>query len=321
VLKAALYPLEMLRWATAVARVPPDIVHIQWSLLPLWDQRLVAHVQRRGGRVVLTVHDVEPLPDTGGISLGSSRLYRRADAIVVHSEYSRGRLLAEFGVPADRIHVVPLGGPGEYVQPSISRSAARAELGLQDHAVYLLFFGLIKRHKGLDLLLDAFAIARRQSPNLRLLIAGEPMQRWSPYARQITRLELDDLVDLDLRFIPSNLLPVYFSAVDLVVLPYRTTFQSGVVLAAYAYERPVLATAVGGLPELVDDGKTGFLVAPDDVAGLARALVAATADPARLRSMETAAGARGREAHDWGQIASRHEEIYRAVVAAADATT
>jgi len=97
-IKAGLYPLEMLRWAASVGREAPDVVHVQWSLLPFWDERLFAHLQKRGSRVVATVHDVEPLPDTGGTAVGSARLYRRADALIVHSDYSRGRLLSEFDV-------------------------------------------------------------------------------------------------------------------------------------------------------------------------------------------------------------------------------
>jgi glycosyltransferase involved in cell wall biosynthesis len=314
-IKVGSYPVEMARWAASLARALPDVVHVQWSLLPFWDERLLGRLQRRGARIVLTVHDVEPLPDSGGTSVGSSRLYRRADALIVHSDYSRRRLLDEFHVPEERIHFVPLGGPGHFVLPTAPRAEARAQLGLQDDAVYLLFFGLIKRHKGLDLLLEALAEARRHSPDLRLLIAGEPMRKWSQYASQIARLELDDVVDLHLHFIPSDVLPLYFSASDLVVLPYRATFQSGVALAAYAYGLPVLATAVGGLPELVDEGKTGFLVPPDDVPALSRALVTAAADPKRLRLLGAAAKVRNDQIHGWEGIASRHEEIYREVIA------
>lgn len=313
--KAGLYPLEMLRWAASVGRDAPDVVHVQWSLLPFWDERLLAYLQRRGSRVVLTVHDVEPLPDTGGTAFGNSRLYRQADALVVHSDYSRRRLLSEFDVPDERIHVVPLGGPGEYALPAIPSAAAREQLGLEAEAVYVLFFGLIKRHKGLDVLLEAFAEARRRSPQLRLLVAGEPLQPWSQYEAQMARLDLEEVVDLHLHFIPSELLPVYFSAADLVALPYRQTFQSGVALAAYAYARPVLATAVGGLAETIDDGVTGFLVPPDDPDALATALTAAAADPLRLGAMGTAAATRGREEHGWDRIASLHEAIYREAVA------
>jgi glycosyltransferase involved in cell wall biosynthesis len=144
------------------------------------------------------------------------------------------------------------------------------------------------------------------------------MQQWSQYERQIARLDLADGVDLHLHIIPSELLPVYFSAADLVALPYRRTFQSGVALAAYAYDRPVLATAVGGLPELIAEGLTGFLVPPDDPDALAVALTAAAADPVRLRTMGTAAGKHGREDHGWERIASLHEAIYREAVAGPD---
>jgi glycosyltransferase involved in cell wall biosynthesis len=219
-------------------------------------------------------------------------------------------LLDTTTLDASRLHVVPLGGPGAYAMPGRPSSVARSELGLRDDAVYALFFGLIKRHKGLDLLLDAFAQARERAPSLRLLVAGEPVGDWSGYERQIATLGLQDVVDLRLAFVPSELLPLYFSAVDLVVLPYRTTFQSGVALAAYAYERPVLATAVGGLPELVDDEETGLLSPPDDAGALADRLVAAAADPERLRELGKTGHTRSAERHGWPLIAARHEEIY-----------
>ncbi len=314
-LKAAVYPFQMSRWAHSLGRRLPDIVHVEWSLVPLWDERILRRIQRRGARVVLTIHDVEPLPDTGGTRVGNSRLYRLPDAVIVHSEYSRRRLVEDFALPEHDVHVVPLGGPGEFASKPLAQDLARDELGLPRDAVCVLFFGLIKKHKGLDLLFEALALVSRDRPALRLLVAGRPMQAWSSYEHQIERLGIADAVDLHLQFIPTELMPRYFAAADLVALPYRESFQSGVAVAAYTFERPVLATTVGGLPELVTEGETGFLARPNDVEDLARALSKATADPERLSSMRTAAGRRAGD-HAWDRIAARHEEIYAGTLAA-----
>jgi glycosyltransferase involved in cell wall biosynthesis len=306
--KAVSYPVDMARWARAIRRVPPDVVHLQWSLLPFYDVGALAGIKRAGPRVVYTVHDVEPFAGSGS-GLGTRRLYRVADALVVHSELSRRRLVEEYDVPASRLHHVPLGGPGLFAPAPVAMRAARDQLALQQDATYLLFFGLIKPHKGLDVLLDALPLALGARPDLRLLIAGEPMERWQPYARQIERHHLD-AVDLRLGFVPSERLANYFCASDLVVLPYRQNFQSGVVLAAYTYARPVLATTAGGLPEIVVEGETGFLAPPDDPAALAHAIVDATADREALTKMGAQAAARLRAEHDWKEIAARHEQIY-----------
>jgi glycosyltransferase involved in cell wall biosynthesis len=310
--KAAVYPIDMARWAARAMRSVPDVLHVQWSLLPVLDLRLFRLLQRRGARVVATAHDVQPLPGSTWSRAGFAQLYRLADAVVVHAEASRRQLVGDLHVPANRIHRVPMGGPGAYAEEPSLPADARRRLGLQPDALYLLFFGLIKPHKGLDLLLDALAIARRDRPDLRLLVAGEPMGPWRPYERQIANLGLSRSLDLHLGFVPNNDAALWFSAADLVVLPYREIFQSGVALAAYTFGRPVVATPVGGLPELVEEGVTGFLAQRADPSALAETLVRATADRARLSAMGTAAAALAHGPHSWERIAARHEEIYEA---------
>jgi glycosyltransferase involved in cell wall biosynthesis len=183
-------------------------------------------------------------------------------------------------------------------------------LGLDPKAPYLLFFGLIKEHKGLDLLLEALALARRERPEVRLLVAGEPMGSWRPYAERIARLGLAGSVELRLGYIPNAKAHLYFGAADVAVLPYQQIFQSGVVLASYAFARPVVATDVGGLGEIVREGETGFLAPPDDPARLAETLLHALSDPAALVRMGATAASFARERHSWAHIAARHEEIY-----------
>ena len=311
--KAAFYPIDMARWGSKTARARPDVVHAQWSLLPLLDVRIYARFRRAGVPVVYTAHDVQPLPGSAWSTVDVSGLYRLADAVIVHAEEGRRRLVDGHGVTPDRVHVVPMGGPGAYARELPTREEARQALALHPDAPYLLFFGLIKEHKGLDVLLDALAIARHDRADLRLLVAGEPMGSWRPYARQIERLGLDGSVDLRLGYVPNDRTHLYFGAADVVVVPYRKIFQSGVVLAAYTFGRPVVATRVGGLPELVREGETGYLAPPADPHALATTLVRAVSDAGELARMSAAASELARGLHSWARIATRHEEIYEAV--------
>jgi D-inositol-3-phosphate glycosyltransferase len=309
-LKAAVYPIEIARWSSNASRPLPDVVHVQWSMMPLLDARIYARLRRAGARVVYTAHDVQPLPGSTWSGAGFSALYRLADAVIVHADEGRRRLVDGHGVVASRVHVVPMGGPGAYTPQLLPRDEARTRLGLQPDAPYVLFFGLIKKYKGLDVLLEALSLALRERPDLRLLVAGEPMGSWRPYGLQIARLGLGRSVDLHLGFVPSERTPLYFGAADVVVLPYREIFQSGIVLAAYTHERPVVATRVGGLPEVVREGVTGYLTPPDDPGALGATLLRAISDPNGLAGMGAAAAALVRERHSWEQIAARHEEIY-----------
>ena len=145
----------------------------------------------------------------------------------------------------------------------IRRDEALKTLGLTDSYSYLLFFGFIRRYKGLDLLLEAFGDTRIRNLKLKLLIAGEFYENDLPYREQIKNLDLERDVILYDRFIGEDEVPVFFSAADLVIQPYRSATQSGVTQIAYHFEKPMLVTDVGGLSEIVKDGTTGYVVKPD----------------------------------------------------------
>ena len=139
---------------------------------------------------------------------------------------------------------------------------ARRLLGLPEEGRYVLFFGFIRDYKGLDLLLDAMADERLREAGVRLVVAGEFYGDPKPYMEQIERLRLGDRVVLKTDFIPDHEVNRYFCAADLVAQPYKTATQSGVTQIAFHFEKPMLVTRVGGLPEIVPDGKVGFVVEP-----------------------------------------------------------
>ena len=127
----------------------------------------------------------------------------------------------------------------------------------------MLFFGFIREYKGLDLLLDAMADERMVRLGVKLIVAGEFYGDPKPYRDRIARLDIGDRVVMHTDFIPDHEVNRYFCAADLVAQPYKNATQSGVSQIAYHFEKPMLVTNVGGLPEIVPNEKAGFVVEPD----------------------------------------------------------
>ena len=145
----------------------------------------------------------------------------------------------------------------------LAREEALQMLDLDPENRYILFFGFIREYKGLDLLLDAMTDERIKTMGVKLIVAGEFYGDPKPYMEQLERLHLGDRVMLKTDFIPDHEVNRYFCAADIVAQPYKTATQSGVTQIAFHFEKPMLVTNVGGLPEIVPDGKVGFVVEPD----------------------------------------------------------
>ncbi len=148
----------------------------------------------------------------------------------------------------------------------LSKEAGRAHLGLQQPDHLILFFGFIRKYKGLDILLDAMKIVKQNSgphPLPKLIIAGEFYEDPTPYLRQIKSNGIEDLVILRTDFVPDSEVKYYLCAADLVIQPYRNATQSGVTPLAYHFEKPMIVTNVGGLPAMVPDGVAGLVAEPD----------------------------------------------------------
>lgn len=154
----------------------------------------------------------------------------------------------------------------------VPQEQALQELQLDPDYNYVLFFGFIRDYKGLDLLLDAFANPQLKAMPVKLLVAGEFYVKEEKYLQQIARLQLEDKVVLHTRFIPNTQVALYFSAAHLIAQPYKSATQSGVTQVAYHFEKPIVTTNVGGLAEIVSNGKVGFVVNPDS-AEIAQAVI------------------------------------------------
>ncbi len=155
---------------------------------------------------------------------------------------------------------------------ALTKTEAYEKLGLEINTEYMLFFGFIRDYKGLDLLLHAMADERIRNLNVKLIVAGEFYTDAKPYADLIQQLNIRDKLILKTDFIPDNEVRNYFCAADIVVQPYKHATQSGVTQICYHFDRPMLVTNVGGLPEIVPHEKVGYVVEPNPKA-IADALV------------------------------------------------
>jgi D-inositol-3-phosphate glycosyltransferase len=313
-LKVLSYPFGLWRTWRALKLQSPGILHVQWALVPWLDAVLIRKLRAKGWRVVYTAHDVVSELEPPFRRWTFRRIYREVDAVIVHTPGLARRLLDDSGDVLRKVHDIPEGVSTFPLSPNVDQSGARRVLGLEGTGPLLLFFGMIKRYKGLECLLRAWPRVTKEFPNARLLIAGEAMLPVRPFYRLISALKIEDSVVLRVGYVPRSEAQYFFCAADAVVLPYLQISTSSIVPLAYRYARPVIATSAGGLPELVRDGETGYVVPPSSEALLSEAICRGFRDPESLAGM----GARGRQWFEskrgWDEVALQTIALYCSVV-------
>jgi glycosyltransferase involved in cell wall biosynthesis len=153
----------------------------------------------------------------------------------------------------------------------IEKNTARKILGLKTENI-ILYFGIIRKYKGFDTLLKAISELKDKRTDFHLLAAGECYGSDEKYTKLISDLGISDYITWHNRYVPDEDVAMYFSAADVVALPYRSASQSGITQIAYYYNIPVIVTNVGGLPEIVDEGKSGIIINPENPSELATVL-------------------------------------------------
>ena len=246
-----------------IAKKRPDVLITKYWL-PFMAPCLgtIERCVRRNGhtRIISILDNIIPHEHRIGDRLFSRYFVRSTDAFVAMSRSVLDDLgLFDTGKPR-RFCPHPL---YDHYGALVSKDEARQALHLDANARYVLFFGFIRGYKGLDLLLDAMADPRLKAMDVRLIIAGEYYGDPKPYQEQIARLQLTDRTVQCTDFIPDSKVNNYFRACDIVAQPYKSATQSGVTQIAFHFEKPMLVTNVGGLAEIVPDGKVGYVVEPD----------------------------------------------------------
>jgi glycosyltransferase involved in cell wall biosynthesis len=297
------------RLQSALAKAPPDVIHFQWTPLPLVDRQFIPAF-RRIAPTVLTVHDSAPFngnPRSRLQMMGAVAIMQQFDRLVVHTEAAAKRLEA-YGLPRRVIRCIAH-GPLDVFEPALANK-------IPGERIRVLLFGRIKPYKGADVLLRAAAaLPRDVLHRCQIDIVGEPHMDLTPLHDLIRDHDLAPHVRIDPRFIAESEIPGLLASADIVALPYREIDASGVLMASLAAGLPIVATRVGLFAEMLQDGKHGRLIPVDDANALAAALQSLVLDPELRLTMGANVRALRDQIPSWREIGETTTRLYRELVA------
>jgi D-inositol-3-phosphate glycosyltransferase len=320
--RVVMYYAKLVRYASTAS---PKIFHILWNnKFALFDRTvLMLYYRLLGKKIVLTVHNVNAArrdsKDTRLNRLTLRVQYRLTHHIFVHTEKMELELIEEFGVQRERVTVIPFGINNAVSNTHLTPARAKQRLGIQSDKKTLLFFGNIKPYKGLEYLITTFQQLLREREDYRLIIAGRPDNReeyWRAIQETIDEDVKETRIILKANFIPDDETEVYFKAGDLLVLPYRHIYQSGVLFLGYSFGLPAVAADVGSLRDEIVEGKTGYVFKPEDPTDLARAIKQyfASALYVNLSSRRQEIKHYATERHSWATVGQKTIAVYASLL-------
>lgn len=302
-------PFSWISVARRINAMRPDMVILPWwhpFFAPAYWSML--KLLKRDIQVLFCCHNVLPHEGFPFKKLLTRMVLRQGNGFLVHSKTDETNLKQLVSNP--QYIKMPHLAYNVFRQRGLSRSEGRTLLNLPEDSEILLFFGFIRKYKGLKHLLRAMPMILKERPKTHLLIVGEFFEGdKADYMELIAQsgIPADALTLVD-GYLPDQEVEPYFSACDLVVLPYESATQSGIVQIAYGFERPVVATAVGGLPEVVLDGTMGYVVPPLDDDALASAVIRFFAEQ---RAEEFQKGIRKEaDKYSWDRMNEAVEKLY-----------
>lgn len=262
----SIHPFNWIQVGNTLKNLKPDLIIVRFWL-PFMGPALGTILRRvkknKHTRVIAITDNVIPHEKRPGDTPFTRYFLKACDGFVTMSEKVMADLRSfEADKPAKQAAHPLYDNFGE----PISKAAARAHLGLKPDEKIALFFGFIRKYKGLDLLLEAMQEIRKDPRNIKLMVAGEYYEDEKEYNELIARLGIGDSLIMRTQFIPDSEVKYYLCAADVVVQPYRNATQSGVTPLAYHFEVPMVVTNVGGLPSLVPHDKVGLVCEPNPAA-------------------------------------------------------
>lgn len=257
-------PFNWIKVGRELKKMAPDLIVIGFWL-PFMAPCLgtIARIARKNGktRVVSVVHNIVPHEHRIGDKMFATYFCNSVDGFVAMSDSVLNDLTLFDSVKPRVFCRHPL---YDNFGEAVERNSALQELGLDSNNRYMLFFGLIRDYKGLDIMLKAYADSRLRQMGVKLIVAGEFYNNAEKYFELEKELGLEGEVIWHREFVPDSKVRYYFGAADIIVQPYKSATQSGVTQIAYHFEKPMIVTNVGGLAEIVPNGKAGYVVETDE---------------------------------------------------------
>ncbi len=283
------------------------IVHLHFFDMGWLNMLVLKLAKVYGLKTVVTIHDVDPF--VGKVNTWEEKLaYKLTDAIIVHNQLSKKELLNKNILP-NKINII---SHGNYL-PFISKADIKQKE--MDAPLELLFFGQIKEVKGLDILLKAMGEAVKSNTNLRLTIAGKPWKEdLNYYTQLIEKLELKEYVTTQFSYIPDNEVANYFANAHLVILPYKRIYQSGVLLLAMSYEKPVLCSNLEAFEEIVSHNNTGFVFENGNVCDLTKKIITIEKNREQLNLVQQNAFNLIEKEFNWTHIGGQTKQLYQSLL-------
>ena len=296
-------------WFSAVSKIAqsqPDVAIFKYwipFLAPAFG-RLARSLSKRGIQQLVVVDNALPHERRWGDRVLGRYFFKAMDGcVVMSSAVERDLDLLKVSVP--RVFA-PHPVYDVFGQP-VDRKQARDELGIPQEAPLLLFFGFVRRYKGLDILLRSMPKVLRAMPDARLVVAGEFYDDEADYRNLISSMNLDRNVTVHARYIPKEMVAKYFAAANVVVQPYVSATQSGVAQIAYQFDRPLIVTDVGGLAEVIPHEVAGLVVKPNDPNALAESVIRFFSEA--LEDQLVAGVQEQKQKYSWGQLLDALESL------------
>ncbi|MCZ6703704.1 MAG: glycosyltransferase family 4 protein [Ignavibacteria bacterium] len=267
-------------------------------------------------RLVHTAHNILPHEQMKIDYFLNNLVYKSAEAIIVHSFSIKRKFLDNFKKDENKVFVVPHGNFDFFVDANSDKEINNREvLNLNSNDKVMLFFGIVREYKGLNMLLDAFEIAANNVNGLKLLIAGSTAsdEIRDEYVEKILSLKHGDKISHKFEFIPIKEVPIYFKAADVVLLPYKEIDHSGIIHLAYSFGKPVIATRVGDFEEVIKHNKSGFILDTNDVDDLAKWIEIAFSDTSKLKEMGDYCLDLSESKYSWKNVVAKTNEVYKKI--------
>ena len=297
-------------WIWAGLSAKGEIIHAQWwshVLAPIYFVILsICKIRRK--KIVITVHNVLPHENNKMNNFLNKAILIFGDKFIVHNKKNKENLSNLYDIPKDKISIIPHGILEVASIKDISKKEAREHLKIPQNKRIILHFGNIRNYKGLDVLLESLKFIREEIEDAIFIIAGRPWGNWEKYEEIIRNDSISDIIIKKLDFIPPSEVEYYFSAADVVVLPYKYfDSQSGVGALALPFKKPLIVTNVGGLPDFVKDERV--IAKPNNSEDLARVIIKVLKNDDILRKLSRDSEELLKK-YNWDEIAKKTIELY-----------
>ncbi|NBI29334.1 glycosyltransferase [Chengkuizengella sp. YPA3-1-1] len=314
ILKLGEYLANLITYTIRLLIKKPDVIHIQWLNL-LTKTRLEIHLLKllklRGIKIIYTVHNILPHDTNDRYKKVYSKVYKEvADNLICHTDHAKKELISNINVETEKIKVIPH-GPMFNLNIEYDNVESKKNIGINSDEVVVLFFGIIRPYKGIEFLLDTWKKVSDERKNVKLIIAGNGDEKYLNSLRNIISQAGLKNIKTNFEYIPTEMLPIYHNAADILVYPYKNITQSGALLTGMSFNKPIIATDIDGFKDVLRDRYNAYTVKYGDIENFKTALINLIDNPETRKSIAENAYKDVNTKYSWKQIGIKTLDCYK----------